>query len=133
MKNNKNLLHWGTARKILQWCMNHYGRSKYNGGYPSLRYIDTEKYENFNEDGFYEDIENIIYVNSKSKNIKNLEELVRTVIHEYAHYKYHPMGKYYKLAEKYNNFDHPYEIQARQIEDRDTKKCLSYLRHNFGF
>jgi hypothetical protein len=130
MKKNKNL-HRGTAKRIFEWCVKNYGRSKYNGTYPNLKYVDTNKLEGFTGDGFYEDLENTIYVNSKSPNIKNLEDLARTIIHEYSHYKFHNMNKYYDLAEKFTHDNHPYEIEANQIEDRDYTKCLLHMRQIF--
>lgn len=51
------------------------------------------------------------------KNIKNEEELVRTLVHEYTHYLQSPswMTRYYNMG--YNYTDHPYEIQAYVEEE----------------
>lgn len=51
------------------------------------------------------------------KNIKNEEELIRTLVHEYKHYLQSPswMTRYYKMGYDYS--DHPYEIQAYSEEE----------------
>jgi hypothetical protein len=132
MKRN-NKFNWRTVRKIYEWCISYYGASKYNGTYPSIKYIDTLTHEDFEGDAFYEEIDNTIYINSKSPNITELEHLARTVIHEYAHYKYHNMNKYYRLAEVFDHQNHPMEIEANQIENRDIKKCLAHMKYILGF
>jgi hypothetical protein len=50
-------------------------------------------------------------------NIGSLEELIRTVIHEYQHYLQSPswMTRYYKMGYDYSN--HPYEIAAYKEEE----------------
>jgi hypothetical protein len=51
------------------------------------------------------------------KNITGLEELIRTLIHEYKHYLQSPtwMTRYYKMGYTYDN--HPYEEAARKEEE----------------
>ena len=51
------------------------------------------------------------------KNIKNEEELVRTLVHEYTHYLQSPswMTRYYNMGYEYT--DHPYEVQAYVEEE----------------
>lgn len=51
------------------------------------------------------------------KNITSLEELIRTLIHEYKHYLQSPswMTRYYKMGYTYDN--HPYEEAARKEEE----------------
>ena len=46
------------------------------------------------------------------KNIASLEELIRTIIHEYQHYLQSPswMTRYYNMGYDYS--DHPYELAA---------------------
>ena len=107
-----------------------YGRSKLNGRYPSLRYKNLKDESGEFEFGFYEDTENAIYVNSKLH--KTLEEVVRTVIHEYAHYRYHSMPEYQRLAKIYAGNEHPHEVDAYRIEDRDYKKCMRDLKITYG-
>ena len=65
-----------------------------------------------------EDNEIIIY----TKNIKSNEDLVRTVVHEYAHYLQSPawMKRYYDIG--YNYKTHPYEVEAYLIEEQNWKK-----------
>lgn len=51
------------------------------------------------------------------KNICSLEELIRTLIHEYQHYLQSPswMTRYYRMGYNYSN--HPYEIAADKEEE----------------
>ena len=51
------------------------------------------------------------------KNIKNIELLTRTIVHEYQHYLQSPswFTRYYNMGYNYN--DHPYEVKAFNEEE----------------
>lgn len=115
------------AKKILAWCMETYGKSKHNGNYPTVEYKKPD-YTQDDYTGYYDEQEELIYVNKNM--VKTMKELVKTIIHEYAHYKYHPMKDYYVLAKYLNHDDNPMEKEAEQIEKRDYKECLSYIEKN---
>lgn len=112
------------AHKILQWCMNTYGKSHYNGDFPCVEYRKPDHSEE-GCSGYYDEVDELIYVNREMN--PTIEELAKTIIHEYTHYVKHPMDDYYVLAKYLNHDDNPMEIEASAIEERDYKKCLTYL------
>jgi len=90
----------------------HYGYSKYQESFPYLS-IEDSPYSDADEPnliGEYCSDENELIV--YWKNIKSIEELVRTLIHEYQHYLQSPawMTRYYNMGCDYHN--HPYEVIA---------------------
>lgn len=112
------------ALRVLDWCISNYGPSKFNGPYP---HVEFRKGDWSNEDvcGYYCDIENLIFLN-KDKN-KSFTELVKTIIHEYAHYKQN-MKHYAVLSEYLSYNNNPLEKQAQKITDRDYRKCILELK-----
>ena len=93
MKNGekKKVVTRSTAYKILWWCVAEYGRSKLNGSYPYLEFRKGDYYTG-DDYGYYDEIDGVIFIN-KEKHL-TLEELVKTIIHEYTHYCKHSMHEY---------------------------------------
>jgi hypothetical protein len=96
--------------------VSHYGHSNHQTETPWLVIEDSPYSDGDDEDLIGEycamDNELIVYW----KNIKNTEELIKTLIHEYQHYLQSPtwMIRYYKMGYDYNN--HPYETIAYERE-----------------
>ncbi len=115
-----------TVTKVYEWCRKKYGRSKYNGRYPNIKY---RKSDYLCEDawGYYDEIDNVIFVN-KDKHT-NIEDLVNTIIHEYTHYKQNIKVDFRVLAKYFDpgTDAHPLEIEAELVADRDTPQCLKEL------
>lgn len=124
MKLNK-----GHAKRIFDWCKQKYGRSKY-ANYPCFSIKKFSGYEEEDLDGYYEPIDNTIYVNSNILTEENLEYLVSTILEEYIHYTQSD-AMYQKLSKQFDYENHPYEIEAKSISDRDTKKCIKELKMYF--
>jgi len=124
----KNVVTRGTAYKILWWCVAEYGRSKLNGPYPYLEFRKGDYYTG-DDYGYYDEVEQVIFIN-KEANL-TLEELVKTIIHEYTHYVKHSMHEYQILAKYLSHHRNPLEIDARKVERRDYKKCLKYLKKEY--
>lgn len=112
------------AVKILEWCKLRYGRGV--KPYPILEYKKPDYLNGEHSYGEYDYEEDLIYVNSQVH--KSLEELADTIIHEYAHYRYHAKSTYYQLDRDYNHDEHPMEKQADRIAKRDRKKCVQELK-----
>lgn len=112
------------ALRVLDWCITNYGPSKYNGPYPHVEFrkedITTERLA-----GYYCDIENVIFLNKDFH--LTIRELIKTIIHEYTHYKQN-MKHYYVLSEYLSYDSNPLEKQARKITSRDYKTCLADLK-----
>ena len=112
-----------TALKVYEWCRKTYGRSKYNGRYPEISY---KKGDHTNSDlmGEFDFYENLIFINSDQ--IKNLYDLVSTIIHEFTHYKQNMKVDWTVLSKYFDPYtiDHPLEKEASDVEVRDTPKCL---------
>ena len=131
MNKEKNVLTRYTAYQILYWCIAEYGRSKLNGKYPHLEYRKYNKdTEDADEYGFFDEIEGVIVINKEAN--KTLSELVQTIIHEYAHYRYHSMAEYRVLSKYLSHARNPLEIDARRLERRDYKKCLRFLKKEYN-
>jgi hypothetical protein len=109
--------------KILEWCENEYGYSKYNKG---VLTIEFQKPTYLTEGllGEYDAIENMIYVNSRDH--ENLDDLCKTVIEEYGHYLKNDR-EYQRLYDEYDYDNHPHEIECRERAERDYKRCLEEL------
>jgi hypothetical protein len=121
------------GNKILEWCIDTLGKSKYHVTYPNLIvYIKRTKDKCFENNkyilGYFDECENNIII--FAKNHKSFISFVGTIIHEYIHYKQNIAGMYYKLLNKSNYDEHPFEVEAREAENRYKKECLSYLKRN---
>lgn len=122
---NKTKLHRGHALKILKWCENKYGYSKYNQGVPSIEFRKERYYDEADQDGYYDDLTNTIFVNRDTH--KTVKELIKTIIEEYVHYLQSP-SEYQTLAEKYTYYENPYEKEAKSIAKRDQPVCLRDMK-----
>lgn len=128
----KNKLHRGHALKILKWCEDRYGLSKYNEGHVSIEFRKEKYPDEENQDGYYDDITNTIFVNRDTH--ATLKELVKTIIEEYVHYLQSD-EEYQRLAKTYNYYDHPLEKEAKEAAKKDCKICINELKNtysNFG-
>lgn len=96
--------------------ISHYGESKFQSETPWLVIEDSPYSDADDLDliGEYCSMHNELVV--YWKNIKSVEDLIKTLIHEYQHYLQSPtwMTRYYKMGYDYNN--HPYETIAYQRE-----------------
>jgi Zn-dependent peptidase ImmA (M78 family) len=110
------------VNRIMDWCLQNYGKSKHNREFPEVKYRSA-KY--MNEDpmtmAYYDEDEGVIFINKDDH--KSLKVLVNTMIHEYTHYlqnshHYHVLSLYLPYRK------HPLEIEADRVANRDTKKCL---------
>lgn len=117
-------LSWRHAKKILQWCEQEYGESKYWEYPPTISY---RKPDYLTEDvcGWYDDSDCHIHLNNRQCN--TIVELVKTIIHEYQHHLQDPK-QYQKLSKKLSREQNPLEIEAEDIALGDYKKCLKQLK-----
>ena len=124
---SKQLPHRGHVDKIYEWCKKKYGRSKYNGRYPDIVFRKGDYYDG-EEWGYYDEVDKCIYINRDKH--ETLQDLIDTIIHEYTHYlqnMYH-----YQIIAKYLEHDqHPMEIEANAIADRDGIECLKYMENMY--
>ena len=112
------------AKLAYQWCENRFGHP-----------LKTEMCEfKVSQDkrvkhmmGEYMDRVMKVYV----FNCSTYADIIKTVIHEYTHYLQMPKltdnSKYYKLDEKYGYHDNPYEIEARDAEEKYYKACRGFV------
>ena len=124
MDKNLYLSHWYTNHEkigveILDWCWDNLGASKFHSyvqPYLSFDEIDNEFL------GEYTSSENeiVIYIDE----INDLEELIKTIIHEYQHYLQSPSWytRHWDRNLK-NYFDHPYEAEAEEVANKYWKVC----------
>lgn len=111
------------VNQILDWCIETYGKSKFNKPVPVIEFRKPDYYT----EGcmaFYDEIESVIFVDKVAND--NLDELANSIIHEYIHYKQN-MKHYQILAMYLPDHKNPMEIEARKIAKRDAKKCLKEL------
>jgi hypothetical protein len=113
-------LNWRHAGKVLEWCQNYYGPSKHCKYIPTLSYRKAD-YVTEDVSAYYDDQIAHIYINKEACN--TIEELTKTVIHEYQHYLQNP--KHYEILAMYLSRErNPMEIEAEKIARRDYKKCI---------
>ena len=105
------------SRQIFEKIVEDYGVSKYYDDIPYLciedsPYADADDKQCFGEYDRYEN-ELVVYW----KNIRNREDLARTILHEYQHYLQSPnwFMRYYNMGYCYS--DHPYELKAFSEEE----------------
>jgi Zn-dependent peptidase ImmA (M78 family) len=100
------------VEKYIVEVENHYGLSKHQQTSPHI-YLSKDIIDDIKGEYCYLFNEITIYYN----NIGSLEELIRTVIHEYQHYLQSPswMTRYYRMGYDYSN--HPYEVAAYNEEE----------------
>jgi len=112
------------AIKILEWCKEKYGRGI--NRYPILEFRKPDYLNGEYNQGEYDYDEGMIYINSNGHT--DLVELANTIIHEYAHYRYHAKSTYYELDRNFSHDKHPLERDANRIANRDQKKCVKELK-----
>jgi hypothetical protein len=121
MRNETNTwdFDFNDADKLLDWCVDKYGMSKYHDDIPWL---------DFNQDdlgimGEYQADSNTVIIYPDY--IKSYDDLVETIIHEFQHYLQSPMWfeRYYNMGHSYDT--HPYEIYAETISSNDKKLLLN--------
>ncbi len=100
------------VEKYIGEVESHYGLSKHQHTSPYI-FLSKDVIDDIKGEYCYMFNEITIYY----KNITSLEELIRTIIHEYQHYLQSPswMTRYYKMGYDYSN--HPYEIAAYNEEE----------------
>lgn len=101
------------TKQALSSVENYYGVSKHHNTLPHV-FLSEERADG-RKGEFCSIINEItLYYN----NLTNLEDLVKTLIHEYQHYLQSPswFTRYYNMGYSYN--DHPYEIQASNEEQK---------------
>lgn len=111
------------ANQILEWCLQKYGKSKFNKTFPI---IELKKSDYYTEGcvAFYDDIDATIFLD-KEKN-DTIEEMANSIIHEYIHYKQNM--KHYQILSMYlPDHKNPMEIEATKIANKDAKKCIKEL------
>mgnify|MGYP003646020349 CR=1 FL=1 len=108
----------------------YYGNSKFQSTLPYLEIITSTEIYAYDDEfdltqtaksdddelkGWYESMDNTLTI--VIDNIKDMEDLVRTIVHEYQHYLQSPlwMKRYYTMGYDYS--DHPYEVAAYAEED----------------
>jgi len=108
----------------------YYGNSKFQSTLPYLEIITSNEIYAYDDEldsthsaksedadlkGWYESMDNTLTI--VIDNIKDMEDLVRTIVHEYQHYLQSPlwMKRYYTMGYDYS--DHPYEVAAYAEED----------------
>lgn len=98
--------------KYIEVVEKHYGESKHQKTTPYITLSNVVE-DDIKGEYCYIFNEIIIYW----KNIFSLEELIRTIIHEYQHYLQSPswMTRYYRMGYNYSN--HPYELAADKEEE----------------
>ena len=111
--------------KILKWCKNHYGESKFK----NMHFLDICIDNTMDSCGTYCTVHNTIFINVKYH--KTFMDAIDTVIHEYVHFKQDINVMYFKYFKyyKYSYENHPYEITARETAKRDKRQCFRDVFH----
>jgi hypothetical protein len=108
------------ARASLAWCKKEFGvnnRKQYELTYALVKGSEDEC-------GEYDAEENKIYIYWSS--LDNVEEIIKTCIHEWTHYKQPILTQYHKYKGGYNR--HPFEKEANRNEVQYYKSCWDAIR-----
>lgn len=62
------------------------------------------------------------------KHNRKLIDFIGTIIHEYVHYKQPVRTKYDKLLKEYGYWDHPFEVEAREVALKYRDKLYKEFR-----
>lgn len=106
---------------VLRWCRKEFGDNR-RKAYLLKWYI--QRNENPKECGEYVADENEIYI--YWNNLDNIEEIIRTCIHEWTHYKQPILTRYFKFKGPYSK--NPFEIKATRAEEKYTPICWNALK-----
>lgn len=121
----KLLVNRKTAFLALQWCIDKWGKSKYQKNYPKL--ICYKEKSGRGYIGEYCEEKNIIYIYLIE--CKSVIELIRTIIHEFTHYKQNIAEKYDVLAEKFKDKPYHYHPQEKEAFKREALYCNECKKH----
>lgn len=115
------------AYLTLEWCKMFFGENKRRKKKLSINI--NSKFKKLNRSiiyGNFDTYRNIIFIYLNNHN--TLLEVVQTIIHEYTHYL-QSSYQYKKYQKIYNYKKNPYELEARNIEEKYGKKCLRVIRN----
>ena len=107
----------GIGEKVIDWCIDEFGLSKYYEHYPYME-IDMDN-ANLMGEFIGDNNEIIVYPNA----MDNIDDFVPTVIHEYTHYLQRPSWYTRYINMGYEGVDNPYEMIAEIIAINNLKKC----------
>lgn len=115
---NTNDITRKNAVKIFNWCKKQFGISPINGSYPKLVFHKAAK----DCSGYYDAVKNEIHV-YKGRH-RTFMGFIGTVIHEFAHYRFHSIKRQYpKLEQLYSYKNHPMERDANRVERKYKWMC----------
>lgn len=122
---NKNDINKKNLKRILNWCKDYYGESKFKNIDTLKIYID----DTMDCAGAYCTRQNTIFVNTKVH--RSFIDVINTMIHEYTHFRQDINVMYFKYLKVYsfNYENHPYEITATETAERDKRKCFRDVFH----
>jgi hypothetical protein len=118
---------------ILEWCVNNLGKpnKKHDPLILTVSNISNfEKHGLSEEKGVYDPIDTEITI--YRYNLSSIEDLVKTVIHEYTHFLQMPNSRYCRMYDKYDDehgyWDNPLEVEARNNENKYYVECMEFLK-----
>jgi hypothetical protein len=76
--------------------------------------------------GEYDPKENEIYLYSDT--CRTVGRLCSTLIHEYTHFLQPVLTKYSSAHKKYGYFNNPFEVEAREVENKYNRHLLREMR-----
>ena len=117
---HKNLCHEDIGGAVLNWCWDNLGSSKFQSyKKPDIIYDWTAS--DLLGEWVSTDNEIIVYIDE----IEDLEEYIKTIIHEYVHYLQSPIwySRHWNRKPNQKYFDHPYEAEAEEVAVTYWKVC----------
>jgi|APSaa5957512535_1039671.scaffolds.fasta_scaffold09478_4 hypothetical protein len=114
------MFHSDTYKKILEWCKIQYGKSEFQDTFPLLKLEHIPGFKSiYNADN------NIIILDNNK--VTTIEDAIKCVIHEYIHYTQSKSLFEFLYNEGYEYENHPYELMAEKIAEKDCNKCKNEL------
>ena len=117
---DKNLNHVEIGDSVINWCWDNLGSSKFQSHEAPDVYYDWVASDLLGE-WVSSDNEIIVYVNE----IEDLEDYIKTIIHEYVHYLQSPIWytRHWNRKPNQKYFEHPYEAEAELVAVMYWKVC----------
>jgi hypothetical protein len=126
---NKNDINRKVIKTALEYCVETFGLSKYNGPIPNIIIKRTRVKDDKRCRGQYDSTNNTIIVIPVAHS--SFIDVINTIIHEYTHYL-QDLGIYSILYRSFGYWDHPQEIEADKIATEYQWRCKNYIKERMS-
>lgn len=110
----------------VEYCVNNLGFNNRKRKQLEIHYCDTNPYFFLEVFGEYDAVNNMMYLYGDTCN--TVGKLCSTVIHEYTHFLQPVLTKYKSANDEYGYLDNPFEVEARENQNKYNRYLLREMR-----